>query len=961
MCAFATSDMYSVEDYLNPAPMQTKCATSIFNEALAKNAKNMIEDPELASTTEIDTWAHFAFSQPDVLSAVLKCPELTSLGEDDSIIFEPISYTFSNGRTIEINYETTKKTLEQRLKLAYKPNVAGGEINPDIFKDSEQGNVWVNVDPAWYAILVAEHGSMDPYVGDDKNNILSLKYIQNNIDKFYPVDHFSNIFHADCTSKTAIAGDTDMINIAASKSVGGVSKKYKPETDAEKDQAKLAKNNDFYVMGDGDLRFITALEIVADIVLTVVTWGGAAAAKGVIQALRMGRALKKSQKAIKALRASRDVTKWTKASKRTTDVQRAIKNVDNIEDSYRTISNIERTSTQTVKNLTHKRDLLKARKAKSKTIKSVEKELEIAQKQAKATQESTATAEKLRKMEQTLKEGKLGPDETKKLEKEMEELKKTYSKQLDKLNDLHANELKQLEKTKDVKNYKKVSEAQREVAHNLYMLRQGKIALQSKRGILPVRAYRSWKALRTGLKGAKKSGKAVKAIRAGTSGFVNRVNDMLFHNTLKTLSAIATVPAAIQTAKVVLKIFADSYDYTDISTSEYTNGIDMQPYLLLGADDIPNYENVVNHGMWMFWTGSSTSAADDDAAYLQAMSFAEKFHQDLVETQDEYNVMSCDVDIYVVRPIIRNPGTDGAELYYLFMNTTPWTTHDYNEPNDGSQPALIAKRADDENQSNGSGSAASLNEQSPNGQPTESNSTPTTSTQLESSGAFINDNSIINTDGGTTRTANRIGTYTEPLYDGSRTGQPCTKPTKNAGVYTNEILTTGRYATISPAFEKAMITKFRTEGGCGEHPADPAGYTCYGVSSKYFPQVKDPNFSRADAEDIAYNSFFKKHNIDKLPDAISGDVFMALWGTGSKQRSIGLLQELLGVEKTGIIDDATINAARNYKGDDLRSKFLDRREAEFRNATPDFRQGLANGLDVYRANGCHTVAQETIP
>jgi lysozyme family protein len=197
--------------------------------------------------------------------------------------------------------------------------------------------------------------------------------------------------------------------------------------------------------------------------------------------------------------------------------------------------------------------------------------------------------------------------------------------------------------------------------------------------------------------------------------------------------------------------------------------------------------------------------------------------------------------------------------------------------------------------------------------------------------------------------------YTEPPYDGSKIGRACTPPSTSGGTFTNKILTTGRYKKY-PAFEKAMITKFRTEGTCGELPGDAGGYTCYGVSSKFFPQVKNKNFSRADAEDIAYNSFWHKHKIDKLPDAISGDVFMALWGTGSTKESIGVLQRLLGVEQTKVVDAATINAAKNYQGD-LRTQYLNEGEKFFKRANPTFRQGWLNALKLYRANGCHTIAQ----
>ena len=116
------------------------------------------------------------------------------------------------------------------------------------------------------------------------------------------------------------------------------------------------------------------------------------------------------------------------------------------------------------------------------------------------------------------------------------------------------------------------------------------------------------------------------------------------------------------------------YDWAETSTGDYTSGIQFKPLLLLSADDIEGQENVVNHGMWLLWQGDTYSASDDDAAYLQAMDFAEKFYRDLLDVQSETNDNSCNVDIYVVRPIIRNPGEPNAELYYLIMNDTPWST-----------------------------------------------------------------------------------------------------------------------------------------------------------------------------------------------------------------------------------------------------------------------------------------------
>ena len=74
------------------------------------------------------------------------------------------------------------------------------------------------------------------------------------------------------------------------------------------------------------------------------------------------------------------------------------------------------------------------------------------------------------------------------------------------------------------------------------------------------------------------------------------------------------------------------------------------------------------------WAGDSTNPADDDAAYLQSFDFADKFHEDLLRTMEEKKNHACNVDIYVVHPVVRNPDTDNPELYYLIMNDQPWST-----------------------------------------------------------------------------------------------------------------------------------------------------------------------------------------------------------------------------------------------------------------------------------------------
>ncbi|MFQ6760171.1 MAG: glycosyl hydrolase 108 family protein [Alphaproteobacteria bacterium] len=967
------ADTYSVDELLQRNPDNTKCATAVFADALRatvdtlKNTGTPDEQaPQDADGSEIDTWIHLAFSMPATLNKILECPEVKNAADNDTIVFETVSYTFPNGRTIDINYETQKSVLKQKLLLATKPKLATDDISPNIVADAEKGTVWVNVDPAWYAILVTEHGALSDYVGPDKTNIVALRYLTDNIKSLYPSNRR-------CTSRSAIAGDGDMINRAVTRTVGGGLPRDENQTDAEREQADIAESNDYYVYGDADLRWITALEVAADVVLTVVTFGGYEIVNGTLKFARATRAFNKSRTALKTLRTSNDVMRWIKSSARADDVARAIKYAERADDAYSTIAGINRTAQQTLKQTSRKLELLRARNADKKTIRAVESELESVKKQAAAAERAAATAEKIKSAENMLKNGKplsaskqkriqeleqqikkleteitsrphksgeaaklqsqlktarqeqntirnqakLSADEAKQVEQEIATLKNTYITELTELQKTHASELTALEKLDDVKDYRDLLNAKRELAHTAYLLRQGKVAWRANRGLLPVRAYRAARATRAGLKSAKNMDRAVKTVRANTSGVAAKVNDWLFHSTMKNITAISKVPAAISGLNIAVKVVGDMYDVTDVSTGDYTNNIDIEPFLLLAADNLPGFENIVNHGMWLFWAGSSTSANDDDAAFLQAMSFAEKFHQDLVDVQDEAGIAACDVDIYVVRPIIRNPGTDNQELYYLFMNDVPWTTNGYNETTNTEQQSSTAQ------------------------------------TEINGDMAFQEN---IDATGGISGASKNLK-WTEPPYDGSRIGMACTKPSSSGGTFKSDILTTGRYASVSPAFEKAMITKFRTEGGCGAHPEDPGGYTCFGVSSRFFPAAKRPGFSRANAEDIAYNSFWKKHNIDKLPDAISGDVFMALWGTGSKKNSIGLLQDLLGVEKTGIVDNATITAAKNYTGSDLRTRFLDRREAQFRQGNKTFRRGWLNGLNLYRANGCHTIAE----
>jgi lysozyme family protein len=192
-------------------------------------------------------------------------------------------------------------------------------------------------------------------------------------------------------------------------------------------------------------------------------------------------------------------------------------------------------------------------------------------------------------------------------------------------------------------------------------------------------------------------------------------------------------------------------------------------------------------------------------------------------------------------------------------------------------------------------------------------------------------------------------------YDGSRSNQECT-PSVHVDGISDIICASGNYA-FDPAFEKAMITKFRSEGGCKD-VGDGNGVTCFGVGAKHWPVVNNCNFSRWHAEEIGYKHYYKKHDVNLLPDAIRGDVFMGIWGTGKPDIVIKWLQDVLGVPKTGKIDDETVRASKSYQGN-LRKEFLRKRLTNMR-SLEDFEKygnGWTKSIYFYLKNGCHSISE----
>ena len=543
----------------------TDCASNIFSNALIEHANETNEsDPEF----KVRAWARETMTgNAEVLKALLDCPEIKNISDETTIIFSPIEYQFSGGRTLTINYSTQPKVLKQKLMLANKRSLPNGNASPNLM-DVSDGSKYLNTEPAWYGIMVVQHDSLKDFVGPDKNNTLSMKYLNDHIDDIYPYGYY-------CTSKSALANDDDTINKVVHKVVN-----------IEDD------TNDYYVAGDVNLEWIMYAEIAADVLLTVATVGGGEAAMVALKGTRATKTAVKLRQSMQALKKSKDVAQYL--------------------EKMRTIT----------KN--------------TNEITKLEKEI----KELKNAGEIAAKRAEIKRLQDSIKT----------LEKEAQELEKVSA---------------------DVKLYKETAQSYVDVVKYRRSLRA---ISRPQTGNVIVRALRTLRASNTGAKTMTKAGKVA---RAGMSTRSAKINNWLFDATLKHGARLARFERDAGALTGAITFLGDMYDKTSTTSKEFSNGIEFKPLCLLSADDLAGQENVVNYGMWLMWVGNSTDPADDDAAYLQAMDFASKFYYQLDEYQDE-NTPNCNVDIYVVRPIIRldetNINEPKGELFYLFMNEIPWST-----------------------------------------------------------------------------------------------------------------------------------------------------------------------------------------------------------------------------------------------------------------------------------------------
>lgn len=126
-------------------------------------------------------------------------------------------------------------------------------------------------------------------------------------------------------------------------------------------------------------------------------------------------------------------------------------------------------------------------------------------------------------------------------------------------------------------------------------------------------------------------------------------------------------------------------------------------------------------------------------------------------------------------------------------------------------------------------------------------------------------------------------------------------------------------------FDQAFHLLLGHEGGFVDHPADPGGATCWGVTERvarangYTGPMKSLPVEVAKA--IYKRDYWDAVRADEVPDAVRYALFDGAVNSGVKQ-SLKWLQRALGVADDGVLGPQTIAAAKAADGQALKAKML---------------------------------------
>lgn len=155
-------------------------------------------------------------------------------------------------------------------------------------------------------------------------------------------------------------------------------------------------------------------------------------------------------------------------------------------------------------------------------------------------------------------------------------------------------------------------------------------------------------------------------------------------------------------------------------------------------------------------------------------------------------------------------------------------------------------------------------------------------------------------------------------------------------------------------FERWVEFILKVEGDISDDPNDSGGLTKWGIASKWYPQVKNQDFSRADAIDIYRKDFWMKCKCEQLPSPLAfvlGDCAV----NQGQSTAIRLMQKSLQVRADGIVGAETFAAAFRASPYLVVPEFIARRAYQYA-LHGDI---VANGLGWFRRLAeCHQRALE---
>jgi len=125
-------------------------------------------------------------------------------------------------------------------------------------------------------------------------------------------------------------------------------------------------------------------------------------------------------------------------------------------------------------------------------------------------------------------------------------------------------------------------------------------------------------------------------------------------------------------------------------------------------------------------------------------------------------------------------------------------------------------------------------------------------------------------------------------------------------------------------FDSAIAFILQAEGVQSDDPADPGGFTRFGISQRAHLDVDVPNLTKPAAIEIYRSHYWISASLDLLPGPIAVATMDACVQHGIRP-AIRMLQHTLGVQQDGVVGPVTIAAAERANAEDLVLDYCARR------------------------------------